>query len=81
MQDNFEKKKDMEAEMVDSFTNPTRNYQDSFEYNWQSLQSNLQVLNGIASKYEEQVKEAEKKKRKRDVESCYEEVGKLKMNF
>ncbi|OIT36656.1 hypothetical protein A4A49_08385 [Nicotiana attenuata] len=72
---------DMEVERVDSFTNPTRNYQDSGMYNWQSLQSNLQVLNGVASKYEEQVKEAEKKKRKREVESWYEEVGKIKNEF
>nr|XP_009598133.2 uncharacterized protein LOC104093999 [Nicotiana tomentosiformis] len=80
--DNFErKKKDMEAEMVDSFTKPTRNYQHSFVYNWQSLQSNLQVLNGIASKYEEQVKETEKRKRKREVENWYEGVGKIRNEF
>ncbi|KAK4367100.1 hypothetical protein RND71_014980 [Anisodus tanguticus] len=72
---------DMEVDKVDSFINSTRNNQESFEYNWQSLQSNMKVLNGIALEIEVQVKEAETRKRKRDVENWCEEVGKIKNQF
>ncbi|KAK4707930.1 hypothetical protein R3W88_028855 [Solanum pinnatisectum] len=69
---------DMEVDMVDSFI---RNNQESFEYNLQSLESNMKVLNGISLEIEVQVKEAEKRKRKREVENWCEEVGNIKNQF
>ncbi|CAN4115012.1 unnamed protein product [Withania somnifera] len=62
---------DMEVDMVDSFINPTRNNQESLEYNLQSLESNMKVLNDIQKK----------RKRKREVENWCEEVGKIKNQF
>ncbi|MCD7468905.1 hypothetical protein HAX54_007458 [Datura stramonium] len=76
---------DMEVDnmVIDSFINATRNNQESFEYNLQSIESNMKVLNGIALKIEVQVKEAEKRKRKRkrEVENWCEEVGKIRNQF
>lgn len=71
---------DMEIDMVDSFT---RNNQESFGYNLQSLENNMKVLNDISLEIEVQVKEAEKRKRKRkrEVENWCEEFGNIKNQF